>query len=131
MRHYLKRWGFIIKTRVKKRKQEFKNTKVKFLDLVKRNYNPEKDNIIATDVSYIPGLVEGNNYYLSAAISHKTKKIESWCLSQRNNTQLVGDTLNKINKTKFILHSDQVSQYSSYEVRDLVKKMIVEYQLVE
>ncbi|AOG60422.1 transposase [Spiroplasma helicoides] len=123
LRHYLKRWGFIIKTRIKKRQAESKNINTKFKDLVKRNYNPTIDNIIATDVSYIPGLVEGNNYYLSAAISHKTKKIESWCLSKNNNSQLVIDTLNKINKSNFILHSDHGSQYSSNEVIELVKQM--------
>ncbi|WP_170264716.1 DDE-type integrase/transposase/recombinase [Spiroplasma tabanidicola] len=68
-------------------------------------------------------MVEGNNYYLSAAISHKTKKIESWCLSKNNNTQLVVDTITKINKSNFILHSDHGSQYSSNEVTELVKQM--------
>ncbi|AKX33867.1 hypothetical protein SLITO_v1c02060 [Spiroplasma litorale] len=63
-------------------------------------------NIIATDVSYIPGLVKGNNFYLSAAISHKTKKIESWLLSDRNDSELVVNTIKKINKTNYILHSD-------------------------
>jgi putative transposase len=57
--------------------RESKNTKIDFPDLVKRNYNPDKNNIFATDVSYIPAKVEQNHVYLSVIISHKTKKIES------------------------------------------------------
>ncbi|AKX34656.1 hypothetical protein SLITO_v1c10450 [Spiroplasma litorale] len=54
LRNYMIRWGFFIKTRRRKRSQELKNTSIKFVDLVKRNFNPGMNNIIATDVSYIP-----------------------------------------------------------------------------
>ncbi len=58
LRNYMIRWGLITKTRVKRRKSESKNTNVKFADLVKRNFNPKEDNIVATDVSYIPAKVK-------------------------------------------------------------------------
>ena len=38
--NYMTRWEIATKTRVSKHKSEFKNTKVKYKDLVKRNYNP-------------------------------------------------------------------------------------------
>lgn len=50
------RWGVVTKSRLKKRKSESKNLIVKFQDLVKRNFNPKENNIIATDFSYIPAL---------------------------------------------------------------------------
>ncbi|AKX34653.1 hypothetical protein SLITO_v1c10420 [Spiroplasma litorale] len=50
LRNYMIRWGFFIKRR--RRSQELKNTSIKFVDLIKRNLNPEMDNIIETDVSY-------------------------------------------------------------------------------
>ncbi|WP_157775839.1 hypothetical protein [Mesoplasma florum] len=49
---------------------------------MKRNYNSELDNMVATDVSYIPATSTYNDVYLSVAISHKTKKIESWKISE-------------------------------------------------
>ncbi|ATZ17139.1 transposase [Williamsoniiplasma luminosum] len=100
---------------------ENKNTDVKFEDLVRRNFNPEEDNIIATDVSYIPADAAENFAYLSITISHKTKMIESWKLSQSNNVQLVLDTIDGLKRKNFIFHSDHGFQYSSYKVLDRLK----------
>ncbi|ATI73649.1 IS3 family transposase [Mesoplasma florum] len=122
LRHYMNRWNLKTHTRVRKKKREEKNTNVKFKDLVKRNYNPLENNIIATDVSYIPAKSKNNNVYLSVAISHKTKKIEAWSISEINDTNLVVDTLKQINKTNYICHSDHGSQYSTYEVQNLLNK---------
>ncbi len=119
----LNRWGLITKTRVAKRKSESKNTNVYCMDLVKRNYNPKEDNILATDVSYIPANTEGNHVYLSVVISHKTKLIESWKLSKNNDTQLVMDTLTNLKRKHFILHSDHGSQYSTFQVQNWLKNI--------
>lgn len=126
MRNYMQRWNLATKTRVKRRKSEQKDTTVKIKDLVKRNYNPIENNVIATDVSYIPANVIENHVYLSAAINHKTKMIESWKISNKNDTNLVLETINDIGKTDFILHSDHGSQYSS----QLVKNRLLELNAI-
>lgn len=119
----MSRWGLVTLTHKKRKRSESKNVNVKFQDLVKRNYNPKKDNIIATDVSYIPSLSGENNIYLSVAISHKTKMIESWKLSKINDSRLVLDTLTKLKRSNFISHSDHGTQYSLNEVFEKLKSM--------
>lgn len=119
---YLVRYGLETKTRRAKMKSESKNTNVKCTDLVKRNYNPKEDNIIATDVSYIPANEPENNVYLSVAISHKTKLIESFEVSKSNNTKLVVETIKKLNRKKYIIHSDHGTQYSAWETIELLKE---------
>ena len=119
LRNYMNRWNLETKTRVPKRKREQKNTTVKFDNLVKRNFNPKEDNIIATDVSYIPANEEQNNVYLSIAISHKTKAIESFVVGLANNIPLVKKTIMNIKRNNFILHSDHGFQYSNNEILEL------------
>lgn len=122
LRRYMNRWGLETLTRRKKRKSESKNTNVPYSDLVRRNYNPSEDMILATDVSYIPASVLQNNIYLSVVISHKTKYIEAWELSMVNDTSLVVNTLNKLSPDRrgFILHSDHGSQYSTEAVQKVL-----------
>ena len=123
LRNYMSRWNIKTKTRVSRKKSESKNTNVKYCDLVKRNFNPVEDNIVATDVSYIAAATEQNNVYLSVVISHKTKMIEAWELNDVNDTELVIDTLKHLNRRDFILHSDHGSQYSTSEVQEYATKM--------
>ena len=126
LRRYMSMWGLVTKTRRSKRKSENKNLNVSIPDIVQRNFNPEKDTIVSTDVSYIPAKTDQNNIYLSIAISHKTKMIESWELSDRNNNKLVIDTLNNLKRTsQFILHSDHGFQYSSEYVKHKVTKKYI------
>lgn len=116
---YMHTLGLKCTTRVAKMKRESKNTCVKFKDLVNREYN--KKNVIATDVSYIP---TNNGFaYLSIAINHFTKKIESWNFSRTNDVHLVLKHMRKINLSGMILHSDHGTQYSSYDYIQLSKKM--------
>lgn len=110
-------------TRKKRKVSEQKNTKTKFADLVKRNYNPQEDTIIATDVSYIPAKTEQNNLYLSVAISHKTKLVEAWKLSNENDTKLVVETITDLKRENFILHSNHGTQYSTQEVQNKLNEM--------
>ncbi|WKX02731.1 DDE-type integrase/transposase/recombinase [Candidatus Mycoplasma mahonii] len=121
-RNYMNRWKLEWTTRKKKRKSENKNTTVEFQDLVKRNFNPAKDNIITTDVSYIPAKCH-TKFYLFVVISHKNKLIESYKLSMTNNTKLVSDTLETLTtRENMIVHSDHGSQYSTTDARRLSKK---------
>ncbi len=89
LKNYLSRWNIATKTRVRKRLSESKNTSVKYKDLVKRNFNPTHDNIVATDISYMPANEKSNNVYLSVVINHKTKLIESFILSKVKDSKLV------------------------------------------
>ena len=123
LRMYMQRWGFVVETRRPKKKRENKNTEVEYQDLVKRNYNPDEDNIIATDVTYIPAKAPQNHFYLSTALSHKTKMILGWCLSTKNDTKLVINTIKDINnRPNNLIHSDHGKQYSSNEYVEMVEE---------
>lgn len=120
---YLNRYNLFTKTRKAKKVNESKNTKVHYLDLVERNFNPSDDNIIASDVTYIPAKSEQNNIYLSIAINHKTKYIEASALSEINDTKLITDTIKGIQKNNFIFHTDHATTYSTQEAQsELAKK---------
>ena len=123
--HYMNRLGLEAIQNKKRRKAEIKATKVHYEDLVKRNFWPRNDNIIACDVSYIPHLnINGNHAYLSIAISHKTKMIESWKLSIWNDQKLVTDTLELLTpRESLIIHSDHGRQYSSNKTQKVLKKL--------
>lgn len=121
--NYMNRLGLKCKTRKARKKREVKDTNVKYIDLVKRNYNPTHDNIVATDVSYIPAKEEQNHVYLSIAISHKTKLIESWELSKSNDLKIVVDTLSKIrSRRNLIVHSDHGFQYSNSVMKEIARQ---------
>jgi len=118
LRRYMVRWDLI-----KRKKRESKNINVKYGDLVRRNFNPKEDNIIATDVTYIHANTSNGFVYLSVGISHNTKLIESWYLSEDNDNNLVINTIEKLKRTDLtILHSDHGTQYSSYEVIKVAKQ---------
>ena len=121
---YINRYGLICPVRRAKRKVEHKKLNVKFKDLVQRIFNPIEDNIVATDVTYIPNVNKyGNHAYLSIAISHKTKLIESWHLSNENNWMLVKDTLKNLKeRPNLIVYSDHGKQYSSFEAKQLSQR---------
>ena len=118
----MKRWGIITKTRKARKKLESKNLAIRYANIVNRNFNPIKNNIIATDVIYILANEKQNNVYLSIAINHKTKFIESHQLSKENNQQLVLETYKKINRHNIIIHSDHGSQYSTKWVAKFTKE---------
>lgn len=115
---YLKFLELECKVRKAKRVRETKNTKVKYHDLVKRNYS--MNNVIATDVSYIP--TNKGFVYLSAAINHRTKKIESWNISKSNDSELVMKHFRDMDLNNKIVHSDHGHQYSSFDFVNLSKQ---------
>ena len=120
--YYMEAMELKCKTRVARKKQEIKNTKVKIPDLVKRNYNMR--DVLATDISYIAAKSNFSNHlYLSVAINHYTKYIEAWELGEHNDINLVINTLKQIKPQKnLIIHSDHGVQYSTKSVTDLIKQ---------
>ena len=109
-----------------KNKPKTNNTKIN--NLVNRDYNNlfHNENIIATDVTYMNSTndLKQNHIYLSAAISHKTKKIIGFSISKNNDINLIIDTFKKVDfkKEKTIIHSDGAMLYKSHEFIDFCKK---------
>ncbi|WP_233742915.1 IS3 family transposase [Mycoplasmopsis agalactiae] len=67
--------GLICKIRIPKRVKEKKNIDAKYSDIVKRDYNGIKNDVYATDVTYIPAPkdIPQNHVFLSVVIHHKLK----------------------------------------------------------
>ena len=111
--NYMKALNLQCITRKPKRSKENKNTRVKFNDLVKRDYQNQKVN--ATDGTFIR--IQSSKFkhaYLSIVINHHNKLILNWKLSKRNDVNLVYNTLSSIKTDKdTIIHSDHGVQYSS------------------
>ena len=90
-------------------------------DLVKRNFNPEKENQIwTTDITYL--IFKEKRAYLSTILDLYNRKVVAYKISKHNNLNIVIDTLNEaLAKRKdvhgLIIHSDQGFQYTSYEYK--------------
>ncbi|WP_084107601.1 IS3 family transposase [Mycoplasmopsis pullorum] len=112
----MNRLGLFCVIRRKRKQREQKDTSVKFLDLVQRDYNGENNQIIATDVTYIPAPRDcvNNFVFLSIAIDHRSKYIVNYNISKTNDLELVMKHMSKIKfNKKWIAHSDHGFQYSS------------------
>lgn len=88
-------------------------------DLLQRDFNQRG---WVTDVTYL--IYQNKRAYLSTILDLETRKIIAYQINSKNDNQLVLDTLNKaIKKTKnlngLIIHSDQGSQYVSYEYKEV------------
>ena len=90
-------------------------------NLVKRNFNVEKENQIwVTDITYL--IFNGKRAYLSTILDLYDRKIVAYKISKFNDLHIVIDVLNEaIAKRKdvhgLIIHSDQGFQYTSYEYK--------------
>ncbi|MBU4690918.1 IS3 family transposase [Mycoplasma zalophi] len=121
MGRYLKYLKLQCKVRQKRKKPENKDTKCAISNIVQRDYNDKYSrNIYATDVSYInaPKDVNSSHVYISAIISHKSKKIIGYRLNKLNDLNLVLENIKDIEKdncNNFIIHSDHGFQYTNYE----------------
>ncbi|WP_162148279.1 IS3 family transposase [Mycoplasmopsis gallinarum] len=121
----MNRLNLLCLIRKKRKDREQKNTNVKFIDLVNRDYKGQKNQIIATDVTYIqaPKDCENNFVFLSVAIDHKSKYIVNYNLSTRNDLELVMQHMSKIKlNQKWIAHSDHGFQYSSKNYVETIQK---------
>ena len=94
-------------------------------NLVRRQFNTKNFNQIwCTDITY---LIFGNKRaYLSTIIDLYDRHVVSYCISKRNDIELVINTLNKaldIEKDVhgLIIHSDQGFQYTSFEYKSICK----------
>ncbi|UUM20285.1 hypothetical protein NPA13_02385 [Mycoplasma sp. 2045] len=100
----------------KRKRTENKKYKCKIYWFSKSRLQRSKNQIIATDVTYIqaPKDCENNFVFLSVAIDHKSKYIVNYNLSTRNDLELVIQHMSKIKlNQKWIAHSDHGFQYSS------------------
>ena len=90
-------------------------------NLVKRNFNVEKENQIwCTDITYL--IFNGKRAYLSTIIDLYNRKVVTYKISKFNNNQLVIETLNdalykRKDVSNLIIHSDQGFQYTSFEYK--------------
>ena len=106
----------------KKKNQSYKRIEANVKpNLVKRKFNPDKENKIwTTDITYL--IFNGKRAYLSTILDLYDRKIVAYKISKFNDMKLVLDTLNEaIAKRKdvhgLILHSDQGFQYTSHEYK--------------
>lgn len=101
-----------------RKKRRFFGTEPSYIqpNRLERNFKATAPNQkLVTDITYIP--FNGQNFYLSAIQDLFHNEIVSYQLSERNDLNLVLDTLNKLNKkidvSETIIHSDQGHQYTS------------------
>lgn len=78
-----------------------------------------------TDITYIP--TTSGNVYLSVILDLYDRKVVAFNTSTRNDTKLVTDTLRQAMKKQNVtverqLHSDQGSQYTSFEYFNLTQE---------
>lgn len=76
--------------------------------------------LYSTDVSYIN--CSNGRLYLSALKDLYSKEIVSYSLSEKNDTELVMNTLKGVSLKGGTVHSDQGSQYYSWEYRNYLEE---------
>lgn len=108
----------IIRVKNSAKAKEDKNINVNIPDLVKRDYDNllHNEHILASDVTYIQSpkdIHNKNHVFLSVIISHATKSVISYKLSEYNDTLLAIDTIKDINMKNVIFHTDHASIYTS------------------
>ena len=92
-------------------------------NLINRKFNTEAPNKIwTTDVTYL--ILNNRRAYLSTILDLYDRKIVAYKISNRNDVNLVIDTLNEaISRRKdvkgLILHSDQGYQYTSFQYKEI------------
>jgi len=89
-------------------------------NLLNRKFNTNAPNKIwVTDITYL--ILNGRRAYLSTILDLYDRKIVSYKISNRNDLNIVIDTLNEaISKRKdVIIHSDQGFQYTSFQYKEI------------
>ena len=90
-------------------------------NIVNRKFNTNAPNKIwTTDITYL--ILNGKRAYLSTILDLYDRKIVAYKISNRNDLNIVMDTLNEAIKTRkdvkgLILHSDQGFQYTSFQYK--------------
>lgn len=129
IRRYMSYYGYKSIIRRKSKHRERKNVRYIKPDLIQRNFKSDKPfNKIYTDVTFIPINGKLDKFgYLSVAIDGFNQEVVGYSFSKNNNTKLVMDTMEKLEKgivesEEVIIHSDHGSQYSSIEYLDFILK---------
>ena len=103
-----------------------KETSSAYNNEVKQNFTTDSPNLVwVSDITYVK--VNGSFYYICVIIDLFSRKVISYCVSNRINEQLVSDTFKKAftlrNKPgNLIFHSDRGSQYTSQNFRKSLDK---------
>lgn len=110
----------------KKRPFYGKRGSVVFPNVLNREFFAEQPlEKLVTDITYIR--VGDNFVYLSAVLDLFNNEIVAWQLSDRNDLELVLNTLNQLNGKPFadkaLIHSDQGFQYTTKAYEKEVKKL--------
>ena len=117
---------FGIKTKKLKKKPRFKKSKFAInssknliLDLVINNPNQ----VWVSDFTYLS--YKNRFLYLATILDAFTREVIAWNISSRHNKELITTTLldaiNKRNSSPQIFHSDQGSEYRSYDLINILK----------
>ena len=113
--------GLVCKQNCIKKYTPTKNYYVYSLNILNRNFNPDKPNRYwASDITYMP--TNEGCCYICVVLELFSRKVIAYNVSDRNDTDLVLTTFNKAffdrgNPENLIFHSDQGTQYTSYKCR--------------
>ena len=106
----------------KKRPFAGRKPSVVFLNVLARDFKAQAPGQkFATDITYIR--VGDEFIYLSVVMDLYNNEIVSWELSDRNDLQLVLNTVNRLDAKGAVLHSDQGFQYTSKQYASLLDKL--------
>lgn len=93
---------------------------------LKQNFTTDKPNLVwVSDITYVK--VNGSFYYICVIIDLFSRKVISYCVSNKIDAKLVINTFKKAFSSRncpqsLIFHSDRGSQYTSKEFRKLLDK---------
>jgi putative transposase len=110
----------------KKRRFFGKTPSVVNPNLLNRKFKTDKPNhMYVTDITYVA--LQNRFYYLSVIQDLFNNEVVAWKVSQRNDLQLVLDTVEDLSKKRdvqeAILHSDQGFQYTSKQYNKRLKEL--------
>lgn len=97
-----------------------------FDNVLERQFKERVENeVLVTDITYLP--TKGGFLYLSAVQDLYNNEIVAWKISERNDLELVMDTLQELtakrNVYRSIIHSDQGFQYTSIKYHQTVEQL--------
>lgn len=97
-----------------------------FDNVLERNFKERLENeVLVTDITYLP--MKNGFLYLSAVQDLYNNEIIAWKISERNDLELVMDTLQELtakrNVYRSIIHSDQGFQYTSIKYHQTVEQL--------
>ncbi len=97
-----------------------------FDNVLERNFKERAENeVLVTDITYLP--TKNGFLYLSAVQDLYNNEIVAWKMSERNDLELVMDTLQELtakrNVYRSIIHSDQGYQYTSIKYYQTVGQL--------